>query len=143
MSYNPAAGAIQHSALFSFSHTSGSQSTGALSFTPKVAFYVGNANYGATGGDAACASGFAIGTLTNARASGFDFAEGSGSPQLPGGSAGVDAAAIGGFLRAIQNNAQTSSFDRRLQVTAFSIAGITLTWDIAVNAHSGHLLVLG
>lgn len=143
MSYNPAAGAIQHSAIFSFSHVSGSQSTGALSFVPKVAFYVGNANYGGSGGDAACAAGFAIGTLANARACSFDFVEGPGSPQLPGGSAGVGPDSIGGFLRAIQNNAQTSSFDRRLQVTAFSIAGITLTWDIAVNSHSGHLLVLG
>lgn len=143
MSYNPAAGAIQHSALFSFSHTSGSQSTGALSFTPKVAFYVGNANYGGSGGDAAVSAGFAIGTLGNARAAGLDSVEGPGAPSLPGFSGGQDSAAIGGLIRAIQNTVQNSSFDRRLQVTAFSIAGITLTWDVAVNGHSGHLLVLG
>lgn len=143
MSYNPAAGSFSNFALFTFGHTSGTASTGALGFTPKVAFYVGNSNYGGSGGDAAASAGFSIGTLGNSRAAGVDSVEGPGAPSLPGFSGGQDSAAIGGLIRAIQNSVQNSSFDRRLQVTAFSAAGISLTWDVAVNGHQGHLLVIG
>jgi hypothetical protein len=143
MSYNPNAGNFSHFSLFTFGHTSGTQSTGALGFTPKLAFYVANTSYGGSGGDAASSVGYAIGATGNARACGLDAVEGPGAPQLPGFSGGQDSAAIGGLIRAIQNTVQNSSFDRRLQVSAFSAAGISLTWDVAVNSHQGHLLVIG
>jgi hypothetical protein len=134
---------IANTALFSFSHTSGTASTGALGFTPKVAFYTGVVNTGGSGGDAGTANGFAIGTLGNARSSGTVMVEGPGSPQLPGVSAGFANNAIFGVLTPVQNTAQQSTFSRLLQVTAFSAAGIDLTWNVAVNNHEGNLLVIG
>jgi hypothetical protein len=136
-------GAIQV-ALFTFTHTSGTASTGAIGFTPKVAFYTGAANNTAgSSGDAASTSGFATGTSTSARASAFCYTQGVGSPQDPGGAGGYDGAAIGGFARAFQNSASLTGFDRPLTVTAFGAGGISLTWTTAVNEHHGNLLVMG
>lgn len=131
-------------ALFTMTHTSGTFSTGALGFTPKAIFYTGVANTnGSTNGDTSHACGFAIGTGASARSAGFAYAQGSGSPQDPGGTGGFDDAAIGGLAPATQNASQQFNYLRRLQVTAFSAAGIDLTWNIAVNAHHGNLLVIG
>lgn len=141
MSYNPAAGSVQHVAIFPFSHSSGTQSTGAIGFTPKIAIYVGAIQISSA--EVGIATGFAIGTAGNARGNGFSFNTGPGAPQLPGASAAIDASAIGGELNAIQNTAQFSSFSRSLDVTAFGPAGIDLTWSASVNSHSGHLLVIG
>jgi len=141
MSYNPAAGTIQHVALFSMSHTTGTFSTGALGFTPKAAFYIGGVQD--SSGAGSMANGMAIGTAGNARANGFGFNEGPGAPQLPGGTVGIDSSAIGGRSQAIQNTFQFTSFAAALDVSAFGAGGIDLTWSIAVNAHSGNLLVLG
>ena len=131
-------------ALFTFNHTSGSSSTGAIGFTPKACFYTGVVNFGTVNGDVSISNGFATGTSTNARGNGFSFTQGPGSPQLPGATGTADGAAIGGGSTATQNTTQTNtSFSRQLTVTAFSSAGITLTWSLAVNAHSGSLLVIG
>ena len=144
MSYNPAAGNFSNFALFTFTHVAGTVSTGALGFTPKVVFYTGVANTNGLGnGDTSSAAGFATGTLGNARSAGFAYTEGPGAPQQPGGSGGVSDAGIGGFNQAIQNSVSQGSFGRILSVTAFSAAGIDLTWNLAVNAHHGNLLVIG
>lgn len=141
MSYTPGFGAIQHAVLFSFSHTSGTAGTGALGFTPKFAIYVGAIQ--TSGTEVSIASGFATGTAGNARANGFGFNVGPGAPQLPGGTAAIDSSAIGGRAQAIQNNASFSAFNQTLDVSAFSAAGIDLTWTASVTTHSGHLLVIG
>lgn len=129
-------------AVFSFSHISGSASTGALGFTPKAAWYTGSVNNG-TGADECHANGFAIGTGTNQRSAGFSNNV-ANSPQSNGVTATTDGQAIFGQNTSIQNTAtQSAAWARELQVTAFGAGGITLTWSSAVNAHSGNLLVIG
>jgi len=131
--------------LFTFTHTSGASSTGALSFTPRFAIYTGAAQNASApnGGDWYFMTGFATGTGGNQRGAAGGYAQGSGSPQDPGGAGSFSNTAIAGFGTAIQNSAQFTGFSRTLTVTAFSSAGITLTWNLAVNAHNGNLLVVG
>lgn len=129
-------------ALFSFGHSSGTASTGAIGFTPKFAIYTGAIQISSA--EMGIAQGFAIGTAGNARANGFSFNVGPGAPQLPGATSAADQNAIGGEASAVQNAAQfTGGFSADLDVTAFSAAGIDLTWSTPVNNHIGNLLVVG
>lgn len=141
MSYNPAAGSIQHASLFTISNNSGSVSTGALGFTPKLVLYVGAVDNGSS---YAISQGFATGVGALQRGNGFGYNQGSGSPQDPGGTAAADNGSIAGLTQAVQNTAQLiGAFNRQLQVTAFGPAGITFTWSLAVSAHQANVLVLG
>jgi hypothetical protein len=128
-------------AIFNFTHTSGTAGTGALGFTPKFAIYTGAVQVSDT--EVSIATGFAIGTTTNARSNAFGYNQGSGSPIDPGGSAAYGLSSIGGHSSASQGSAQFVSISRDLDVSAFSAAGIDLTWASAVTSHEGNLLVVG
>lgn len=128
--------------LFTFTHTSGASSTGALGFTPRFAIYTGAVQVSSV--EISIATGFATGTAGNARANCFGFNQGSGSPIDPGGTAATELSGIGGHAQTIQGTPTYSTgFSRVLDVTAFSSAGITLTWSLAVTSHQGSLLVVG
>lgn len=128
-------------ATFQFTHSTGTASTGAIGFTPKFCLYYGSINITGTG-QIAISHGFATGT--GGRGTGFSFNEGPGSPQLPGMTAAAVSGQIGGEATPIQNTASTAtSFNIGLSVTAFSSAGIDLTWSSSVSSHNGFLLVVG
>lgn len=129
-------------AIFTIGHSTGTASTGPIGFTPKFCIYTGAININGAG-QVAVANGFATG-VGLARANSFSFNEGPGSPQLPGMTAASASGAIAGESTAIQNTASFSTgFSIALSVTAFSSAGIDLTWSSAVNGHQGFLLVVG
>lgn len=127
-------------AIFSFTHTSGTASTGALGFTPKFAIYSG-AVEGPLGEDNQFSHvvGFATGVGVSI-AAGIS-AESTLVASAVGDNSGGDDNAIGGHISAV-GTFQTS-FTRDLDVTAFSAAGIDLTWSASVTSHAGKLLVVG
>lgn len=116
--------------LFTFTHIAGAASTGALGFTPRFAIYTGVAE---DGGAAECAAGTSVitGTGTSARYAGSTFPAAIGVNTT--GTVNFDADA------AIKIGAAGAELD----VTAFSAAGITLTWSAGVGVHNGFLLVVG
>lgn len=140
--YSWAATTGLQTATFVFNHSTGTASTGAIGFTPKFCLYYGAISINGAG-QVAIANGFATG-VGAARANSFSFTEGPGSPQLPGMTAASASGFIGGESTPIQNTASFSTgFSIALSVTAFSSAGIDLTWSSTVNGHQGFLLVIG
>lgn len=134
-------GGVLSASLFSFTHTSGSASTGALGFTPAAAIY--SCAVGAVSGSSTFAHtvGMSTGTGTLARATGV-------SQNVTGNGMGLanDDDAIGGLvLGGGAGPAQATAFATDLDVTAFGAGGITLTWSAALVGalHRGYLLVLG
>lgn len=127
-------------AIFSFTHITGTASTGALGFTPKFAIYTGAVNnqVGVVDPKFSHIVGFAIGTGGSARAAGIMEEPDNSITQV--GIAGDDDA-IGGGLAAVQ--VFSTTFTKDLDVTAFGAAGIDLTWSADVTDHAGKLLVVG
>lgn len=114
--------------LFSFTHSSGAASTGALGFTPRFCIYTGAfENSAAT--SFTFSTGFATGTGSLARGA---------CASTTNLTAGDDDAIAG-----ISTSSWASTFNRDLDVTAFSSSGIELTWSGTINNHAGKLLVIG
>lgn len=125
--------------VFSFTHTSGAASTGALGFTPRFAIYSGAVREASN--TMQHIVGFAIGTGASAIAAGLAVDVASGS-QVSSGEGDDDA--IGGA--SVASGAFLTVFGKDLDVTAFGSGGITLTWSLALSAtaaHAGKLLVVG
>lgn len=137
---NPAVTGGLNVLMFSMTHTSGTFSTGALGFTPKFAVYSG-----AVAGPLAEANtfdhvvGFATGAGT-AIAAGIVVNDDPASSGLDNNSGGDDDA-IGGHITA--DGSFKTSFAIDLDVTAWSAAGIDLTWTGSVTGHRGKLIVIG
>lgn len=119
---------------FAFTHTSGSASTGTLSFTPKAALYIGtvvNAN------GTHLLTGFATGTGTLAKSAGFGVTVQVSSAVHRINS---DNDSIAGGLSTTFGG---TSHSEDLDVTMFGMTGIELSWSSGVTTHNGFLLVLG
>lgn len=123
--------------VFNFTHEVGSASTGALGFTPRYIFYSGIVvAFDAVG----VSHVFGFANETDQMGAGWGIGASVVSVDL--GGAGGDVAIFGNVTidKAIPF---TSSFFNALRVSAFSSAGITLTWDSDVFEHSGKLIVVG
>jgi len=125
-------------ATFTFTHVSGASSTGALSFEPKLAIYMGafdNAASTLTGRT----TGFATGTGT-AMCEFFSINDAGTAPTT-----GTDLDSIGGIETGAGGYRAAATSE--LNVTVFSkAAGIELTWagtDVPLGSHQGFLVVLG
>lgn len=135
----------QNAAIFSFTHISGTASTGALGFTPKFAIYTGVIQETTVGVIQSTHSvGVIIGVGGSARASSMTLRGIAGTDVTGSEVSGDDDAAAGyaaasGGAAGFSGSFATSDLD----VTAFSAAGIDLTWSTAVDLHAGKLLVVG
>jgi hypothetical protein len=131
--------------IFTFTHASGTASTGALGFTPKFAIYSGVADDSGAGADTGTHFvGLIVGIGGLARSAGIGVL--SGLDFLTGGGVTGDDDSAGG-LRALGGGGGVQ-FDTTwvidLDVTAFSSLGIDLTWSAAgITDHRGQLLVVG
>lgn len=138
-------GGPTQAAVFDFTHTAGSASTGALGFTPKFVIYSGVIqqliNVGADAHSVVHSTGFAIGTGGNARTAVMGVGS-STSLEVDVGGAATDSSAIAGDP-AMTGTVEFDIMGTVLDVTSFAAAGITLTWSAAVGAHEGKLIVLG
>ena len=127
-------------AMFDLTHTSGTFSTGALGFTPKMAIYSG-----AVQGPLAEQDTFSH-IVGFAKAVGDAIAAGivvNDDPAESGGAdnSGGDDDAIGGHM--VSDGSFQTSFSIDLDVTAFAASGVDLTWSGSVTAHKGKLIVIG
>lgn len=131
-------------AIVTFTHLSGTASTGPLGFNPKFAIYsMAAANIGAGDDDADHSVGLIIGTGGNARSAGMSNL--SGLSFLQGSAVvGDDSSAGGTIAPAGSGNVEIdTAWDTSLDVTAFSSLGIDLTWSAPVFGHRGQLLIVG
>lgn len=132
--------------VFSFTHTSGSASTGALGFTPKMAIYTAVTSYSdGTRIYGSHSTGIANGTGTGARVTGTTIAGGA-SGYIEYGECEYDGSGIAFGVTAIAAGAGSVTLaapDRFLDVTAWGSSNITLTWDNSVTGHDGYLIVMG
>ena len=130
---NQGPGGATSTAIFPVTHTSGAFSTGALGFTPRFCFYVGAVEQGS---NFAHMVGFATGIGALAKGSAFFIDAAGRGPRS-------DADAIAGVGALPPGDSFGTTFGTDLDVTAFSAAGITLTWSAVVTSHQGFLLVVG
>jgi len=117
-----ASGGASNASLFTFSHTSGAASTGALGFTPLFAVYLAVLT-----STEAMSVGFATGTGTGARCIVTYWNSGGSDTRF-----NFDGDAIAQDKNGVD-----------LDVTAWGSANITVTWASPVSAHTGYMLVVG
>lgn len=111
--------------VFTFTHVSGSVSTGPLGFTPVAAIYVGRVvSFLGT----AIVVGIATGTGASAKSVLRSDTVYTDDDAIVVGSTFVDGVPV---------------FAQELDVTEFGASGITLTWSFPAYAHKGYLLVIG
>lgn len=125
------------SAIFEFSHLSGTSSTGAIGFTPRFAIYSGIVE--GISGDVSHVYGFS--NATDQMSAGWGI--GIAITSVDEGGVGAADKIFGEVAVDRAPPFSATSFFNGLTVTSFSSAGIELEWDMAVNEHSGKMLVVG
>lgn len=127
--------AAVQSAIFTFSHATGSASTGAVGFTPRAAILIGIITISGAGGGldgTYNCTGVITGTGTGAKAIMV-----STTNTALAIASDADAAA------GVTATDAATTFSRELDVDAFGSSNITLTWSTNVSSFTGFLLVIG